>query len=64
MLTLQLRQLEADGIVARTIHAEVPVRVEYTLTNYGRTLSTLLRGMRKWGEQHLNQRYQEAGYKR
>jgi len=46
MLTLQLRQLEADGIVAATIHAEVPVRVEYTLTTYGRTLSTLLRGMR------------------
>jgi DNA-binding HxlR family transcriptional regulator len=63
MLTLQLRQLEADGIVARTIHAEVPVRVEYTLTTYGRTLSTLLRGMRKWGEQHLNRRYQETGKK-
>jgi DNA-binding HxlR family transcriptional regulator len=60
MLTLQLRQLEADGIVARTIHAEVPVRVEYALTTYGRTLSTLLRGMRKWGEQHLNRRYQET----
>ena len=59
MLTLQLRQLEADGIVARSIHAEVPVRVEYRLTTYGRTLSTLLRDMRKWGEQHLNRRYQE-----
>jgi DNA-binding HxlR family transcriptional regulator len=56
MLTLQLRQLEADGIVVRKIHAEVPVRVEYGLTAYGKTLSTLLRGMRKWGEQHLNRR--------
>lgn len=60
MLTLQLRQLEADGIVARTIHAEVPVRVEYQLTTYGKTLSSLLQGMRKWGEQHLNRRYQES----
>jgi DNA-binding HxlR family transcriptional regulator len=58
MLTLQLRQLEADGIVARTIHAEVPVRVEYQLTTYGKTLSSLLQGMRKWGQQHLNRRYQ------
>ncbi|MBV8101106.1 MAG: helix-turn-helix transcriptional regulator [Verrucomicrobia bacterium] len=58
MLTLQLRQLEADGIVTRSIHAEVPVRVEYRLTIYGKTLSSLLRGMRKWGEQHLDRRYQ------
>ena len=56
MLTLQLRQLEADGIVSRSIHAEVPVRVEYELTPYGKTLSTLLRAMRKWGERHLDRR--------
>lgn len=64
MLTLQLRQLEADGIVARRIRAEVPVRVEYRLTTYGRTLSTLLGDMRKWGEQHLNRRYQELAENR
>jgi DNA-binding HxlR family transcriptional regulator len=56
MLTLQLRQLEADEILARKIYAEVPARVEYRLTGYGRTLSTLLRNMRKWGEQHLERR--------
>ena len=56
MLTLQLRQLESDGIVARKIYAQVPVRVEYALTGYGRTLSTLLRNMRRWGEQHLSRR--------
>lgn len=60
MLTLQLRHLEADGIVARNIHAEVPARVEYELTTYGKTLSTLLRAMRKWGEEHLSRRYQES----
>lgn len=53
MLTLQLRQLEADQIVTRKIYAEVPARVEYRLTAYGQTLSTLLRHMRNWGEQHL-----------
>ena len=56
MLTLQLRQLEADEIVTRKIYAEVPARVEYQLTAYGQTLSTLLRNMQKWGEQHFNRR--------
>jgi DNA-binding HxlR family transcriptional regulator len=60
MLTLQLRQLEADEIVTRKIYAEVPARVEYQLTAYGQTLSTLLRNMRKWGEQHLNRRTRAA----
>jgi ATP-dependent DNA ligase len=54
MLTLPLRQLEADQIVTRKIYAEVPARVEYRLTAYGQTLSTLLRHMRNWGEQHLS----------
>lgn len=56
MLTLQLRQLEADEIVTRKIYAEVPARVEYELSAYGRTLSTLLDKMRKWGEEHLDRR--------
>jgi DNA-binding HxlR family transcriptional regulator len=56
MLTLQLRQLEADDIVTRRVYAEVPVRVEYQLTAYGQTLSTLLGNIRKWGEQHIGRR--------
>jgi DNA-binding HxlR family transcriptional regulator len=60
MLALQLRQLEEDQIVARKVYAEVPVRVEYELTKYGRTLSTLLLNMRKWGEQHLERRNKAA----
>jgi len=60
MLALQLRQLEADQIVARKVYAEVPLRVEYELTKYGRTLSTLLLNMRKWGEQHLERRNKVA----
>ncbi|HEX7930298.1 MAG TPA: helix-turn-helix domain-containing protein, partial [Sphingomicrobium sp.] len=39
MLTLQLRELEADGVVARHVFAEVPPKVEYTLTDFGQTLA-------------------------
>jgi DNA-binding HxlR family transcriptional regulator len=60
MLTLQLRQLEADEIVTRKIYAEVPARVEYRLTAYGQTLSMLLRSMRTWGERHLGRRSRTA----
>lgn len=51
MMTLQLRELERDGIVSRTVYAEVPPRVDYALTPLGRTLEPLLLGMRAWGDQ-------------
>ena len=49
MLSLQLRELEKDGLVQRTIYAEVPPRVEYALTEEGRTLLPLLEELAKWG---------------
>ena len=49
MLTRSLRELEADGLVARAVHAEVPVRVEYTLTDRGRSLVPILQVMSDWG---------------
>jgi DNA-binding HxlR family transcriptional regulator len=49
MLSLQLKQLEKDGIVGRKVYAEVPPRVEYFLTEEGRTLIPLLEEMAKWG---------------
>ena len=49
MLTQQLRDLEADGIVLRTVHAEVPPRVEYSLTERGRSLWPVLQAMHAWG---------------
>lgn len=52
MLTLQLRELEADGLVSRTVHAEVPPRVEYRLTGYGETLGPILEAMAVWGSRH------------
>lgn len=48
MLTLTLRQLERDGLVDRTAHAEVPPRVEYRLTELGSTLIVLAIGLAEW----------------
>jgi DNA-binding HxlR family transcriptional regulator len=53
MLTVTLRGLERDGMVARTVHPEVPPRVEYTLTPLGATLRQLVRGLVAWSGAHL-----------
>jgi DNA-binding HxlR family transcriptional regulator len=53
MLTQQLRELEADGIVARRVYATVPPRVEYSLTPYGRSLKRALRAICDWGANHM-----------
>ena len=55
MITLQLRELEADGVVRRTVYPEVPPRVEYDLTDLGRSLEPLLLTMRAWGERYQAQ---------
>ena len=49
MITLQLRELEADGIVKRTVYPEVPPKVEYELTELGVSLAPVLLSMRDWG---------------
>ncbi len=49
MLTRQLRELEDAQIVARKIYAEVPPKVEYSLTEFGRTLEPILMSLRNWG---------------
>jgi DNA-binding HxlR family transcriptional regulator len=53
MLTQTLRGLERDGLVTRTVHAEVPPRVEYELTHVGRTLIGPLDALDAWARQHL-----------
>lgn len=51
-LTLQLRQLEADGIVARQVFAEVPARVEYSLTRLGCSLNGVMDQLEAWGTEY------------
>jgi DNA-binding HxlR family transcriptional regulator len=53
VLTQQLRDLEAHGVVRREVSSDVPPRVTYSLTTYGRTLRPILRRMGTWGEAHL-----------
>jgi DNA-binding HxlR family transcriptional regulator len=53
MLTQQLRELEADGIVERQVYPTVPSKVEYSLTEYGRSLKRALRSICDWGRKHM-----------
>jgi len=53
MLTNQLRELEADGILERKIYAQMPPRVEYFVTSKGETLMPVIANMKSWGELNL-----------
>jgi DNA-binding HxlR family transcriptional regulator len=55
MLTQTLRGLEWDGIVARTVHASVPPRVDYDLTDLGRSLLDMVAGLEAWATTHLGE---------
>ena len=52
VLTTQLRELEQDGVIARKVYAEVPPRVEYSLTEFGLSLKPILELMGAWGEEY------------
>jgi DNA-binding HxlR family transcriptional regulator len=66
MLTDSLRSLECDGLVQRRVYAEVPVRVEYSLTTLGWSATELLIALADWADEHFGevelarQRYEEA----
>lgn len=49
MITARLRELEAAGVLSRTVYAEVPPRVEYALTDRGRELRPAIDALRRWG---------------
>lgn len=55
MLTVTLRGLERDGLVTRTVHPEVPPRVEYALTPLGTTLRQIVCGLVQWSGEHLEE---------
>lgn len=52
MLTKQLRELESEDIVKRVVYPQVPPKVEYSITEYGRSLEPILEAMHEWGTQH------------
>ena len=55
MLTRHLRELERDNIVHRKVYAEVPPKVEYSLTEFGQSLMPVIKSMEKWGRTYVGQ---------
>jgi DNA-binding HxlR family transcriptional regulator len=56
MLTQQLRELESNGLISRTVFPEVPPKVEYALTGLGKSIAPVLEAMYSWGAGYLNER--------
>lgn len=52
MLTKQLRELEDEDIIKRVVYPQVPPKVEYSITEYGRSLEPILEAMHEWGTKH------------
>ena len=53
VLAATLRSLENEGLISRTIYAEVPARVEYSISGHGETVRPILQAVRVWGHEHL-----------
>jgi DNA-binding HxlR family transcriptional regulator len=60
MLTHQLRELEADGLIVRVVYAQVPPRVEYSLSVRGQSLEPVLMALKHWGDMNLSSAEAEA----
>jgi DNA-binding HxlR family transcriptional regulator len=54
MLTLQLRELEKDGLISRHVYPQIPPKVEYTLTERGKTLQPILLALSDWGREYAS----------
>lgn len=54
MLTNQLRELEQDGLIIRTVYPQVPPKVEYELSALGQTSKPILVALKEWGDQHID----------
>lgn len=61
MLTQQLRELEAQKLINREVFAVVPPKVEYSLTETGRSLMPIIKAMRDWGAEYLRGKDSESG---
>ncbi|MFT8319155.1 MAG: helix-turn-helix domain-containing protein [Sporolactobacillus sp.] len=60
MLTKQLRELEDEDIVKRVVYAQVPPKVEYSITEYGKSLQPILEAMHEWGVHHILHQQQKV----
>lgn len=56
MLTKQLRELEEDGLIVRKVYPEIPPKVEYTITDFGRTVLPVLKTLLDWGAEYLGKK--------
>jgi DNA-binding HxlR family transcriptional regulator len=54
MLTQELREMEQDGLIDRKVYPQIPPKVEYSLTPYGKSLEPILKSMSDWGLKHKN----------
>lgn len=59
MLTKQLRELEDEDIIARVVYPQVPPKVEYSMTEYGRILEPILEAMHEWGAKHTEHKMEK-----
>ena len=60
VLTAQLRDMEASGLISRKVYAEVPPKVEYSLTGLGESLRPVIDVLRTWGEEYKRDRQKES----
>ncbi|SDI45876.1 winged helix-turn-helix transcriptional regulator [Natribacillus halophilus] len=60
MLTKHLRELEDEDIIARIVYPQVPPKVEYSITEYGRSLQPILEAMHEWGTKHQNRKIKKS----
>jgi DNA-binding HxlR family transcriptional regulator len=61
VLAATLRNLEHEGLICRTVYAEVPPRVEYCISSHGETVRPLIQAVRAWGREHLERERVEDG---
>nr|WP_263326972.1 helix-turn-helix domain-containing protein [Neobacillus sp. Marseille-Q6967] len=64
MLTNQLRELEDEDIIQRVVYPQVPPKVEYSITDYGRSLEPILEAMHEWGTKHTLQKMEKLKQKK
>lgn len=61
VIDIQLKQMVEDGMIAKTIYPELPPRLEYTITELGKSLIPIIDAMMKWGEEHIDLFHKKYG---